>query len=112
MVADGDDGTREKGVQLEADVGGGWFSNIKWGTEVDVVGTEKKSTKPFRDNSDRGLSGSQSYRNTESARLGGYEGQQIRKQKLEAYINSDEAPADKTFGKILAGTVRQPVSIP
>ena len=83
--------------------------------------------------SDRGLGGNNAYRNTESARLVRTsaarrptstirpcaspahcafalpqsdvdEGQRIRKQRLDAYINSTEEPADKTFGKILAGS--------
>jgi len=113
----GDDGTREEGVDLmgamEKPFGGGLFSGFKWGTEVEV-GPKKKAKKsaargtrriPVGDNSDRGLGGNQAYRNTESARLGGEEGQRIRKAKLEAYITSEEAPADKTFGKIISGSL-------
>ena len=110
----GDDGTRETGVTLFDDSGlsKGLFSNFKWGTEVEV-GEKKKDESGKKgargmagDNSDRGLSGNQSYRNTETARfMGGDPGQEIRKQKLEAYINSDAPAADKTFGKIIAGSL-------
>ena len=79
----------------------GLFSGFKWGTEVDVIPTDGASK-----NSDRGLGGNQSYRNTESARLSSADpGQRIRKAKLEAYITSEEAPADKTIGKILSGSL-------
>jgi len=110
-----DDGTREKGTDLMSGVdqglSKGLFSGFKWGTEVDVMPTvgasKKKATKGMaKDNSDRGLGGNQSYRNTESARLSSADpGQRIRKAKLEAYITSDEAPADKTIGKILSGSL-------
>ena len=90
----------------------GLFSGFKWGTEVDVIPTDgakkgAKATKGMaKDNSDRGLGGNQSYRNTESARLSSADpGQRIRKAKLEAYITSEEAPADKTIGKILSGSL-------
>ena len=87
----------------------GLFSGFKWGTEVDVIPTDgaskKKGAKATKD-SDRGLGGNQSYRNTESARLSSADpGQRIRKAKLEAYITSEEAPADKTIGKILSGSL-------
>ena len=115
----GDDGKRESGLDLQSGVdsklGGGLFSGFKWGTEVEVGDPEvkkslakKKSGKVFGDGmgSDRGLGGNQAYRNTESARLSdAEEGQRIRKQKLEAYLTSEEAPADKTFGKIIAGSL-------
>mmetsp|Transcript_36637 Transcript_36637/g.96714 ORF Transcript_36637/g.96714 Transcript_36637/m.96714 type:complete len:143 (+) Transcript_36637:297-725(+) len=55
-----------------------------------------------------GLGGNQSYRNTESRRLSansGDPGQAIRKQRLAEYVNNDYAPADKTFGKIIAGSL-------
>ena len=78
------------------------------------VYTELKGSR-YEDGDDRRLStgGSggrwgqigNSYRNTESARLGGEEGQQIRKAKLEAYINSDLEASDGTFGKIIAGSL-------
>ena len=56
--------------------------------------------------SDRGLGGNNAYRNTESARLGTVdEGQRIRKERLEAYITSTEEGADKTFGKIISGSL-------
>ena len=113
----GDDGTRLEGADTIGDVdsklGKGFFSGFKWGTEVDV-GPAKKADKrakkgavPFGDNSDRRLGGNNAYRDIESARLAGSvdEGQRIRKQRLEAYINSDEAPADKTFGKIISGSL-------
>jgi hypothetical protein len=113
-----DDGTREKGTDLMSSVdqglSKGLFSGFKWGTEVDVIPTDgaskkkgAKATKGMaKDNSDRGLGGNQSYRNTESARLSSADpGQRIRKAKLEAYITSEEAPADKTIGKILSGSL-------
>jgi len=110
-----DDGTREKGTDLMSGVdqglSKGLFSGFKWGTEVDVMPTvgasKKKATKGMaKDNSDRGLGGNQSYRNTESARLSSADpGQRIRKAKLEAYITSEEAPADKTSGKIISGSL-------
>ena len=116
-----DDGTREQGLDLMSGVDSGLskglFSNFKFGTEVEVVPKDKKGKKKggprgprgmARDNSDRGLGGNNSYRNTESARLSdnsGDPGQAIRKARLEAYINSDYAPADKTFGKIIAGSL-------
>ena len=109
-----DDGTREAGINIVDDesLAKGFFSNFKWGTEVDVgpakeKGAKKKGAK-FGDGagSDRGLGGNQAYRNTESARLSdGIESQRIRKERLEAYINSDEAPADPLFGKIIAGSL-------
>ncbi len=72
-------------------------------------GKKKKGGKAMRgmaaDNSDRGLGGNQSYRNTESARLGADASQRIRKAKLEAYITSEEAPTDKTIGKIISGSL-------
>ena len=88
----------------------GLFSGFKWGTEVDVIPTDgaskKKGAKATKGISDRGLGGNQSYRNTESARLSSADpGQRIRKAKLEAYITSEEAPADKTIGKILSGSL-------
>lgn len=47
-----------------------------------------------------------SYRNTESARFGSADpGQQIRKEKLEAYINSEYEASDGTFGKIISGSL-------
>lgn len=92
-----DDGTREKGTDLMSGVdqglSKGLFSGFKWGTEVDVIPTDGASKK-------------KSYRNTESARLSSADpGQRIRKAKLEAYITSEEAPADKTIGKILSGSL-------
>ena len=91
----------------------GLFSGFKWGTEVDVIPTDgaskkkgAKATKGMSNSEDRGLGGNQSYRNTESARLSSADpGQRIRKAKLEAYITSEEAPADKTIGKILSGSL-------
>ena len=78
----GDDGTREDGVDLqgamEAGISGGFFSNFKWGTEVDVgPKDEPKPTKKGMKKkvvgdgagSDRGIGGNFAYRNTESARL-------------------------------------------
>jgi hypothetical protein len=110
----GDDGTREKGIQIIDDEGlkKGWFSDWKWGTEVDVVATDesfrnKKKGVQAGDNSDRGLGGNQAYRNTESARLSDDSadiGQRIRKQRLAEYINSTEEAADTTFNKLLAGS--------
>ena len=118
----GDDGTRLKGANTIDDVdkslGGGLFSGFKWGTEVEVgdpaVLAKKKGAKKankkkiFGDGmgSDRGLGGNNAYRNTESARLGTVdEGQRIRKERLEAYITSTEEGADKTFGKIISGSL-------
>ena len=87
----------------------GLFSGFKWGTEVDVIptdGASKKKGAKATKAEDRGLGGNQSYRNTESARLSSADpGQRIRKAKLEAYITSEEAPADKTIGKILSGSL-------
>ena len=94
----------------------GLFSGFKWGTEVDVIPTDgaskKKGAKATKGmgakatNTNSGLGGNQSYRNTESARLSSADpGQRIRKAKLEAYITSEEAPADKTIGKILSGSL-------
>jgi hypothetical protein len=113
-----DDGTREKGSDLQSGVDGalkgGLFSGFKWGTEVEVGDPKlktpaKKGGKVFGDGagSDKGLGGNQSYRNTESKRLRGSvdEGQQIRQRKLEEYINSDLEGSDKTFGKIIAGSL-------
>ena len=112
-----DDGSRLAGAStidsVDEKLKGGWFSNFKFGTEVAVVPTDKqagkgKKGKPMKgmaaDNSDRGLSGNNAFRNTETARFGAYEGQQIRKKKLEAYINSEEEASDGTFGKIIAGS--------
>ena len=90
----------------------GLFSNFKWGTEVEVGPAKKpkKATKQGRRfgdgaGSDRGLGGNVAYRNTETARFGGAdEGQMIRKAKLEAYINSTEEAADKSFGRLIAGS--------
>lgn len=49
--------------------------------------------------------GGLAYRNTESARFGSAdEGQQIRKAKLEAYLDNDMEASDGTFGKIIAGS--------
>ena len=109
-----DDGTREKGLNLIDDekLGSGFFSNFKFGTEVEVKTSKPKkgaSKKVIGDGagSDRGLGGNQAYRNTESARLRGSsdEGQRIRNQKLEAYLDNDLESADKTFGKIIAGSL-------
>ena len=47
------------------------------------------------------------YTNTESRRLAwgtADEGQQIRKAKLEAYLDNDLDATDGTFGKIIAGS--------
>ena len=111
-----DDGSRLEGADsigsVDAKLKGGWFSDFKWGTEVEVVGTETKGKKKAKkssrgmaaDNSDRGLGGNQAYRNTESARFSGLETQQIRKRNLEAYINSEEEASDGTFGKIISGS--------
>ena len=55
--------------------------------------------------------GGNSYRNTETARFGfagkgvADEGQLIRKQKLEAYLDNDLEASDGTFGKIIAGSL-------
>ena len=49
--------------------------------------------------------GGLAYRNTETARFGSAdEGQQIRKRKLEAYLDNDLEATDGTFGKIIAGS--------
>ena len=103
---------------MDKSLGGGLFSGFKWGTEVEVgdpaVLAKKKGAKKsnkkkiFGDGmgSDRGLGGNNAYRNTESARLGTVdEGQRIRKERLEAYITSTEEGADKTFGKIISGSL-------
>ena len=61
-----DDGSRLNGADLVDDdaLSKGWFSNFKWGTEVEVVGSDNvgKKVKPkktmkgmAKDNSDRGL---------------------------------------------------------
>jgi len=116
----GDDGTRETGIAIGDGISekilssplSGLFKGFKWGTEVEVVGdearTKKAPAKKAPENGGRvagGMAGINAYRNTESARLGGEEGQQIRKAKLEAYINSEAPAADKTFGKIIAGSL-------
>lgn len=114
-----DDGSREKGSDLQTGVdeslSKGFFSGFKWGTEVEVGPPPKKGAKGakkkkvFGDGagSDRGIGGNVAYRNTESARLRGSvdEGQRIRQKRLEEYINSDEDAADKTFGKIISGSL-------
>lgn len=111
-----DDGTRQQGttgLQDGADklLAGGLFSRFSFGKEVEVgPATKPKKGAPrgmARDNSDRGLRGNTAYRNTESARLRGSvdQGQRLRNQRLEEYINSEEAPADKTFGKIISGSL-------
>ena len=112
----GDDGTREEGIAIGDGISdkimssplASFFSDFKWGTEVDVGPADQKKKAGKRmaaDNSDSGLSGG-SYRNTESARfMGGDKGQEIRKAKLDAYINSEAPAADKTFGKIIAGSL-------
>jgi hypothetical protein len=112
-----DDGSRLQGADaigsVDEKLKGGLFSNFKWGTEVEVVGTDNKKGKKgkkavagmAKDNSDRGLgSGGTAYRNTETARFGALESQQIRKRNLEAYINSEEEASDGTFGKIISGS--------
>jgi len=45
------------------------------------------------------------YTNTEGRRSGGLESQQIRKAKLDAYIDNDLDPTDGTIGKIIAGSL-------
>lgn len=108
-----DDGSRLNGADLIDDqaLGKGWFSNFKFGTEVEIIDTTKPKPKKGKkmkgmagDNSDRGLGGNQAYRNTESARFSGLKSQQIRKKNLEAYINSEEEASDGTFGKIISGS--------
>ena len=113
----GDDGTREEGIAIGDGISdkilssplAGFFDGFKWGTNVEVGPADKQKVSKkgmARDNSDRGLSGNQSYRNTESARfMGGDPGKEIRKAKLDAYINSEAPAADKTFGKIIAGSL-------
>ena len=112
----GDDGTRETGIAIGDGISekilssplSGLFKGFKWGTEVEVVGQDDaapKKTSNERRQVSGGMAGINSYRNTESARLGGEEGQQIRKAKLDAYINSEAPAADKTFGKIIAGSL-------
>ena len=111
----GDDGTREEGLALSDGISesilnsplSGLFKGFKWGTEVEIAGQEDAAPKKKKSNRQvsGGMAGINSYRNTESARLGGEEGQQIRKAKLEAYINSEAPAADKTFGKIIAGSL-------
>ena len=110
-----DDGTRLEGADsigsVDEKLKKGWFSDFKFGTEVDVVplepqgkGRKKAAARGMAsDNSDRGLGGNQAYRNTESARFGDLETQQIRKRNLEAYLNSEEEASDGTFGKIISG---------
>jgi len=108
-----DDGTRLEGADsigtVDEKLKKGWFSDFNFGTEVDVVplepqGKGKKAARGMAsDNSDRGLGGNQAYRNTESARFGDLETQQIRKRNLEAYLNSEEEASDGTFGKIISG---------
>ena len=101
---------------MDKSLGGGLFSGFKWGTEVEVgdpaVLAKKKGAKKAKKRigdgmgSDRGLGGNNAYRNTESARLGTVdESQRIRKERLEAYITSTEEGADKTFGKIISGSL-------
>ena len=46
------------------------------------------------------------YTNTESRRFGSADpGQEIRRKKLEAYLDNDLEPTDGTFGRVLAGTM-------
>ena len=99
-----DDGSRLQGADLNVDdnLKGGWFSDFKWGTEVEVVDTTKKPQKKKQQQGGGGGSGA--YTNVESARFSGLESQQIRKRNLEAYINSEEEASDGTFGKIISGS--------
>jgi len=100
-----DDGSRLQGADLNVDdnLKGGWFSDFKWGTEVEVVDTTKKPQKKKKQQQGGG-GGSGAYTNVESARFSGLESQQIRKRNLEAYINSEEEASDGTFGKIISGS--------
>ena len=44
--------------------------------------------------------------NTEARRFGSADpGQEIRRKKLEAYLDNDLEPTDGTFGRVLAGTM-------
>ena len=107
-----DDGSRLQGADLNVDdqLKGGWFSDFKWGTEVEVVDTTKKPQKK-KNQQQRGDgkkpgrgAATGAYTNVESARFSGLESQQIRKRNLEAYINSEEEASDGTFGKIISGS--------
>ena len=104
-----DDGSRLQGAKPLIDdeaLQGGWFSSFKFGTEVEIIDTTKPKEKKKKKQSGGGGGGGGggSYSNTESARFGGLESQQIRKRNLEAYINSEEEAADGTFGKIISGS--------
>ena len=103
-----DDGSRLQGAKPLIDdeaLQGGWFSSFKFGTEVEIIDTTKpKEKKKKKQSGGGGGGGGGSYSNTESARFGGLESQQIRKRNLEAYINSEEEAADGTFGKIISGS--------
>ena len=103
-----DDGSRLQGAKPLIDdeaLQGGWFSSFKFGTEVEIIDTTKiKDKKKKKQGGGGGGGGGGSYSNTESARFGGLESQQIRKRNLEAYINSEEEAADGTFGKIISGS--------
>jgi len=109
----GDDGTREPGVSIGDGISekilsspfAGLFEGFKFGTEVEVVAQEETAPKKETRKVSGGMAGINSYRNTESARLGSEKGQQTRKAKLDAYINSEAPAADKTFGKIIAGSL-------
>ena len=101
-----DDGSRLQGAKPLIDdeaLQGGWFSSFKFGTEVEIIDTTKIKDKKKKKQGGGGGGGG-SYSNTESARFGGLESQQIRKRNLEAYINSEEEAADGTFGKIISGS--------
>ena len=104
-----DDGSRLQGAKPLIDdeaLQGGWFSSFKFGTEVEIIDTTKikEKKKKKQGGGGGGGGGGGSYSNTESARFGGLESQQIRKRNLEAYINSEEEAADGTFGKIISGS--------
>jgi len=98
-----DDGSRLNGAEFGVDdeaLSKGWFSNFKFGTEVEVVSTDK----------DYLLSKAKKVEKTKAVeRMGdqayfGSEVSQIRQRKLEAFLNSEEEATDGTFGKIMSGS--------
>jgi len=92
-----DDGSRLKGADFGVDdeaLSKGWFSSFKFGTEVEVVGTDKPKAKAEKKAPVGGLD--QAYFGKETS--------EIRQRKLESFLNSEEEATDGTFGKIMSGS--------
>ena len=69
-----DDGSRLQGAKPLIDdekLKGGWFTNFKFGTEVEIIDTTKPKQKKKTGGGGGGGGGGGSYSNTESARFGG-----------------------------------------